>query len=204
MAPNRRGIARVTGEETMWTSATLSHLIGGKWTVEGEVNTIKEVFLMLAFVITSFIAIQQLLFRTRKLSLPMLQIPMQLQLTLDTEAMGTNAEIQGESSSEFSATLTGEAAFQPVTTNATGNAEFMVADDGNAVDYVIEAVNIDGGSDVYVAASSGGRFIDIVQGDRIQGCAGKDRINVIEGNDAIAGGSRNDALDILDTIICLF
>jgi hypothetical protein len=42
-APNQRGIARVTGEGTMWTSAPrLSHLNGGRWKVEGEVNTIKE------------------------------------------------------------------------------------------------------------------------------------------------------------------
>ena len=43
MAANQRGIARVTAEGTMWTSAPrLSHLNGGKWMVEGEVNTIKE------------------------------------------------------------------------------------------------------------------------------------------------------------------
>ena len=37
------GIAKVTAEGTMWTSASrLSHLNGGRWTVEGEVNTIKE------------------------------------------------------------------------------------------------------------------------------------------------------------------
>jgi hypothetical protein len=43
MTPNSRGIAKVTGEGTMWTSASrLSHLNGGRWTVEGEVNTIKE------------------------------------------------------------------------------------------------------------------------------------------------------------------
>ena len=41
--PNQRGIARVTGEGTMWTSAPrLLHLNGGRWKVEGEVNTIKE------------------------------------------------------------------------------------------------------------------------------------------------------------------
>jgi hypothetical protein len=43
MAPNKRGIAKVTGEGTMWTSVPrLSHLNGGRWSVEGEVNTIKE------------------------------------------------------------------------------------------------------------------------------------------------------------------
>ncbi|MFY9965422.1 MAG: hypothetical protein WBL44_10755 [Nitrososphaeraceae archaeon] len=43
MAANQRGIARVTGEGTMWTSSPrLSELNGGRWKVEGEVNTIKE------------------------------------------------------------------------------------------------------------------------------------------------------------------
>jgi len=43
MAPNRRGIARVSGEGTMWTSSPrISHLNGGRWKVEGELNTVKE------------------------------------------------------------------------------------------------------------------------------------------------------------------
>lgn len=43
VTPNKRGIAQVTGEGTMWTSAPrLSHINGGRWTVNGEVNTIKE------------------------------------------------------------------------------------------------------------------------------------------------------------------
>ena len=43
MAPNQRGIAKVTGEGTMWTSAhRLSYLNGGRWKVEGKVNTTKE------------------------------------------------------------------------------------------------------------------------------------------------------------------
>jgi hypothetical protein len=42
--PNKRGIAQVTGEGTMWTSASrLSHLNGGRWAVNGEVNTLKEI-----------------------------------------------------------------------------------------------------------------------------------------------------------------
>jgi hypothetical protein len=41
--PNQRGIARVTAEGSMWTSAhRLSHLNGGRWKVEGQANTIKE------------------------------------------------------------------------------------------------------------------------------------------------------------------
>ena len=41
--PNQRGVAKVMAEGTMWTSAPrLSYLNGGRWKVEGEVNTIKE------------------------------------------------------------------------------------------------------------------------------------------------------------------
>jgi hypothetical protein len=41
--PNQKGIARVTAEGMMWTSAPrLSNLNSGRWKVEGEVNTIKE------------------------------------------------------------------------------------------------------------------------------------------------------------------
>ncbi len=42
-APNQKGLAKFTGEGTMWTSAPrLSSLNGGRWKVEGEVDTIKE------------------------------------------------------------------------------------------------------------------------------------------------------------------
>jgi hypothetical protein len=47
MAPNQRGIAKVTREGTMWTFAPrLSHLNGGRSEVEGEANTIKETVAM--------------------------------------------------------------------------------------------------------------------------------------------------------------
>ncbi|MDQ5842925.1 MAG: hypothetical protein M3286_05505 [Thermoproteota archaeon] len=43
LTPNQRGVAKVTAEGTMWTSAPgLSHLNGGRWRVEGQVNTIRE------------------------------------------------------------------------------------------------------------------------------------------------------------------
>ncbi len=43
MTPNQRGITKVTAEGTVWTSAPrLLHLNVGRWSVEGEVNTIKE------------------------------------------------------------------------------------------------------------------------------------------------------------------
>ncbi len=43
MTPNKKGIAQITSEGMMWTSASrLSHLNGSKWTANGEVNTVKE------------------------------------------------------------------------------------------------------------------------------------------------------------------
>ena len=40
---NKGGISQVTAEGTMWTSSSrLSHLNGGKWTINGEVNMNKE------------------------------------------------------------------------------------------------------------------------------------------------------------------
>jgi hypothetical protein len=43
MIPNQRGIAKVTAEGIMWTtSSRLSYLNGGRWAVNGEVNTTKE------------------------------------------------------------------------------------------------------------------------------------------------------------------
>ncbi|MGH9978998.1 MAG: hypothetical protein ACRD8Z_24680 [Nitrososphaeraceae archaeon] len=43
MALNKRGITKVTAEGIMWTSAPrLLHLNEGRWTVEGEIDTIKE------------------------------------------------------------------------------------------------------------------------------------------------------------------
>ena len=68
-----------------------------------------------------------------------------------------------QNASQFTANLTGESALPPVTTNATGTAEFAVVGDGNTMKYKIDANNIDKVTDVYVAASSGGRFADLVQ-----------------------------------------
>ena len=43
LSPKKRDIAKVTAEGTMWTSAPkLSHLNGGRWTINGEMNTIRE------------------------------------------------------------------------------------------------------------------------------------------------------------------
>jgi hypothetical protein len=74
-----------------------------------------------------------------------------------------NATGAQESGSQFSANLTGELASPPVVTNATGTGEFTVVGDGNTMKYVIDANNIDKVTDVYVAASSGGRYADLVQ-----------------------------------------
>ena len=43
MIPNKRGIAKVSADGTILTAAPrLAHLNGGKWSISGEVNTIKE------------------------------------------------------------------------------------------------------------------------------------------------------------------
>ena len=68
-----------------------------------------------------------------------------------------------ESGAQFSTNLTGELAFPPVVTNATGTGEFTVVGDGNTMRYIIDANNIDKVTDVFVAASSGGRYVDLVQ-----------------------------------------
>lgn len=45
MTPNKRGIAKVTAEGIMWMSAPrLSHINGGRWIAEGEMNTIRDYY----------------------------------------------------------------------------------------------------------------------------------------------------------------
>lgn len=73
------------------------------------------------------------------------------------------AQQSSQNASQFTANLTGESALPPVTTNAAGSAEFAVVGDGNMMTYKIDADNIDKVTDVFVAASSGGRFADLVQ-----------------------------------------
>jgi CHRD domain len=73
------------------------------------------------------------------------------------------AQGQQQNASQFSANLTGDLTFPPTVTNATGTAEFTVVGDGNTMRYKIDANNIDKVNNVYVAASSGGRYVDLVQ-----------------------------------------
>jgi CHRD domain-containing protein len=73
------------------------------------------------------------------------------------------AQGQQQNASQFSANLTGDLTFPPTVTNATGTAEFTVVGDGNTMRYNIDTNNIDKVTDVYVAASSGGRYVDLVQ-----------------------------------------
>ena len=73
------------------------------------------------------------------------------------------AQQPSQNASQFSANLTGDLTFPPTVTNATGTAEFAVVGDGNTIRYKIDANNIDKVTDVYVAASSGGRYVDLVQ-----------------------------------------
>jgi len=89
-----------------------------------------------------------------------------------------------ESGAQFSANLTGELASPPVVTNATGTGEFTVVGDGNTMKYVIDANNIDKVTDVYVAASSGGRYADLVQlrSGVNEGVSGPISGTLVEGN----------------------
>jgi CHRD domain len=86
--------------------------------------------------------------------------------TTDTNTTTTTADNTTgaqESGAQFSTNLTRELAFPPVVTNATGTGEFTVVGDGNTMKYIIDAKNIDKVTDVFVAASSGGRYVDLVQ-----------------------------------------
>ena len=89
-----------------------------------------------------------------------------------------------ESGAQFSANLTGELASPPVVTNATGTGEFTVVGDGNTMKYIIDAKNIDKVTDVYVAASSGGRYADLVQlrSGVNEGVSGSIDGTLVEGN----------------------
>jgi hypothetical protein len=79
-----------------------------------------------------------------------------------TAGVANTTQAQG-STPQFSANLTGELTFPPTVTNATGTGEFTVVGDGNTMQYTIDANNIDKVTDVFVAASSGGRYVDLVQ-----------------------------------------
>lgn len=97
----------------------------------------------------------------------------------------TNTSQTQQSDSQFTAELTGESVLPtPVTTNATGSAEFLVIGDGNTMRYKIDADNIDKVTDVYLAASSGGRFADLVElRDSVtEGVTGPISGTLVEGN----------------------
>ena len=97
--------------------------------------------------------------------------------------VGNTTQAQG-STPQFSANLTGELTFPPTVTNATGTGEFTVVGDGNTMQYTIDANNIDKVTDVFVAASSGGRYADLVQlrNGVNEGISGPISGTLVEGN----------------------
>jgi hypothetical protein len=97
--------------------------------------------------------------------------------------VGNTTQAQG-STPQFSANLTGELTFPPTVTNATGTGEFTVVGDGNTMRYTIDANNIDKVTDVFVAASSGGRYADLVQlrSGVNEGISGPINGTLVEGN----------------------
>jgi hypothetical protein len=80
-------------------------------------------------------------------------------------SQGQYVAVQGQqpNASQFFANLTGDLTFPPTVTNATGTAEFTVVGDGSTMRYNIDTNNIDKVNDVYVSASSGGRYVDLAQ-----------------------------------------
>lgn len=104
---------------------------------------------------------------------------------ITTPSQFIKAQQPSQNASQFTANLTGESALPtPVTTNATGSAEFAVIGDGNTMTYKIDADKIDKVTDVFVAASSGGRFVDLVQfrSSVNEGVTGPISGTLVEGN----------------------
>jgi hypothetical protein len=101
-------------------------------------------------------------------------------------SQGQYVAVQGQqqNATQFSANLTGDLTFPPTVTNATGTAEFTVVGDGNTIRYKIDANNIDKVNDVFVAASSGGRYVDLVQlrSGVNEGVTGPNSGTLVEGN----------------------
>ena len=97
--------------------------------------------------------------------------------------VGNTTQAQGFAQ-QFSANLTGDLTFPPTVTNATGTGEFTVVGDGNTMRYTIDANNIDKVTDVFVAASSGGRYADLVQlrSGVNEGISGPINGTLVEGN----------------------
>ena len=97
--------------------------------------------------------------------------------------VGNTTQAQGFTP-QFSANLTGDLTFPPTVTNATGTGEFTVVGDGNTMRYTIDANNIDKVTDVFVAASSGGRYADLVQlrSGVNEGISGPINGTLVEGN----------------------
>ena len=83
-------------------------------------------------------------------------------MILTNPSLYVAAQEEQQTSSMFSAEITGEQGRPPSSTNATGFAELSLTGDGTMV-YSVSAENIDNVKDVYVSASEGGRFVDLVQ-----------------------------------------
>ena len=97
--------------------------------------------------------------------------------------VGNTTQAQG-STPQFSANLNGELTFPPTVTNATGTGKFTVVGDGDTMRYTIDANNIDKVTDVFVTASSGGRYADLVQlrSGVNDGISGPINGTIVEGN----------------------
>ena len=102
----------------------------------------------------------------------------------------TNALAQSQNQSnasgqkgQFFADLTGQGVTPPRTTNATGKATFAVTDGANKMSYSVKA-DIDKVTDVFLSASSGGRYNDLVvlRSSVKDGVTGPIKGTLVEGN----------------------
>ena len=76
-----------------------------------------------------------------------------------TSSQIVSAQISGP---HFTANLSGQSAFPPIVTNATGAAQFTVLEDGKTMSYIVDANDIDRVSNVVISAWTGGRPTDLI------------------------------------------
>ena len=103
---------------------------------------------------------------------------------ITSQGQYVSVQRQQANASHLSSNLTGDLTFPPTVTNATGTAEFTVVGDGSTMRYNIDTNNIDKVNDVYVSASSGGRYVDLVQlrSGVNEGVSGPINGTLVEGN----------------------
>jgi CHRD domain len=126
-------------------------------------------------------------------------------IVITSQGQHVAAQGQQQNASQFSANLTGDLTFPPTVTNATGTAQFTVVGDGSTMRYKIDANNIDKVTDVFLAASSGGRYVDLVQlrSGVNEGISGPIKGTLVEGNFTSADFSGRLNIDQMSDLLKL-